>query len=152
MCRYGLLFVFSIPRLVGRERVCAFGNGSSELCCLCKNKHRKKRGTSKKFIITIKHMRITDRGNEISSDSPPDRGRDTMMLVIVKRIMTSRTHGGLGAGTQRYFKCVWHLVSHMGCSSGEKRKSFVPKMYLLISYIVCLTTRTRREMRWITVV
>ena len=62
------------PILVGRERVCAFGNGSSELCCLCKNKHEKKRGNSIKFNIMIKHMRITDRGNEISSDFPPDRG------------------------------------------------------------------------------
>ena len=28
------------PILVGRERVCAFGNGSIELCCLCKKKKK----------------------------------------------------------------------------------------------------------------
>ena len=74
-----------------------------------------------------------------------------MMLVIVKRIMSGGTLGGLGVGTQQYFEYVRHLVSHWGSSSGEKRKSLVPKMYSFISYMVCLTTRTRRKMRWIAV-
>ena len=74
------------------ETVRAFGNGSSELCCLCKNKQKQKRGKSNKFHILIKHMRITDRGNEVSSDSPPDGGRGTMMLVT---------------GGPRACVCVW---------------------------------------------
>ena len=105
--------------LVGRERACAFGNGSSEFVGL--HKQKQKRGNSNKFNMT-KHMRITDRGNEISSDSPPDRGRDTMMLVIVRGIVSGRTLGGLGVGTQQYFEYMWHLVSHWSSSSGEKRK------------------------------
>ena len=79
--------------------MCTFGNGSSELCCLCKNKQKQKRGNSNKFNIMIKHMRITDRDNEISSDSPPDRSRDTIMLVIVKGIVSGGTLDGLGVGT-----------------------------------------------------
>ena len=75
----------------------------------------------------ITHMRITDRGNEISSDPPPDRGRDTTMLVIVKRVMSGRTLGGLWVGTQRYFEYARYLVSHWGSSSGEKRKIFDAK-------------------------
>ena len=67
--------------LGGPERVCAFGNGSSELCCLRQNEQKQKRGNRNTFNIMIKHMCITDRGNEISSDSSPDRGRDTMTLV-----------------------------------------------------------------------
>ena len=59
------------PILVGRERVCAFGNGSSELCYLCKNNLTQRRGNSNEFNIMVKHMRITDCGNEISSDTPP---------------------------------------------------------------------------------
>ena len=49
---------------------------------MCKNKQKQKRGNRMKFNILIKHMSTTDRGNEISSESPPDQGRDTMMLVI----------------------------------------------------------------------
>ena len=105
------------PMRVGRERVCAFENGSSELCCLCENKQ--KRGNSNKLNIMIKHMRVTDRGNEISSDSSPDRGRDTMMPVIVKGIVSDRTLGGLGVSTQRYFECIWHIVPPRGSSSAE---------------------------------
>ena len=71
---------------------------------MCKNKQDQKRGNSNKFIIMIKHMRITGRGHKISPDSPPDRGRDTMMLVIVKGIVSGRTLGGLGVGTQQYFE------------------------------------------------
>ena len=82
----------------------------------------------------IKHLRITDRSNEISSDSPADRGRDTMMLVVVTRIISGLTLGGLGVGTQRYFEYVWHLVSHWGSSSGEKRKTFCAN--ILLVYIV----------------
>ena len=111
------------PILVGRKRVCAFGNGSSELCCLRKNKQNQPRGNSKQFNIMTKHMRITDRGNEISSASPLDRGRDTMMLVIVKGIASGHTLGGLGVGTQRYFEYIWYIESHWGSSSGEKEKN-----------------------------
>ena len=80
----------------------AFGNGSSKLCGLRQNKQQQKRGNSNKLNIMIKHMRITDRGNEISSDSSSLRGRDTMMLVIAKGIVSGHTLGGLGVGTQRY--------------------------------------------------
>ena len=82
----------------------------------------------------IKHMHTTDHGNEISSDASPDRGRDTMMLVIVKRIMSGRTLGGLAVGTQRYFEYVGHLVSHWDNSSGERRKIFGAENVLV--YIV----------------
>ena len=58
-----------------------------------------------------------------------------MMLVIVKGIVCCRAIAGLGMGTERYFDYVWHIVSHWGSSSGEKRLVFVPKMCLLISYI-----------------
>ena len=77
-----------------------------------------------KFNILIKHMRITDHGNEISSGCSPDRGTDTMMLVtggptacqcvlerldklccvIVEGVVSGGTLGGLGVGTQRYFE------------------------------------------------
>ena len=79
--------------------MCAFGDGSSELCCLCKNKLKRKRGNSNKCNIMIKLMRITVCGDEISSDSFPDRGRDTIMIVIVNGIVSGRTLGCLGVGT-----------------------------------------------------
>ena len=50
--------------LVDRERVCAFGNGSRELSWLCMKKQKRKRENSNNCNIMIKHMRITDRGNE----------------------------------------------------------------------------------------
>ena len=100
----------------------------------------------------IQHMRITDRGNEILSDSPPGRGRDTMMFVILKGIVSGRTLGGLGVGKQRYFEYIWQTASHWGSSSGEKRKIFGAKNLLIyISYIVCLNTRICRRMGWIDV-
>ena len=82
----------------------------------------------------IKHMRITDRGKEISSDSPPDRGRDTMMLVFVERIMSGRTLGGLGVGTQRYFEYIDYGISyHIGTVHPVKNeKSLVPKIYYIV--------------------
>ena len=93
-------------------------------------------GAVNTVAANIKHMRITDRGNEVSSDSPPDRGRDTMMmmLVIVKRTMSGGTLGGQGVGTQRYFEYVWHPVSHWGSSSSERPKIFGAKIFLV--YIV----------------
>ena len=54
-----------------------------------------------------------------------------MMLVIVKMIVSGRTLGGLGVGTQRYFEYAWHLVSHWGSSSVEKRKIFGAKNSLV---------------------
>ena len=133
---YGFLFVSSIPD-TGGPRACVrlFGNGSS-MCYLyhVQKQTQKKRGSSNKFNIMIKHMHTTDHGIEISSDASPDRGRDTMMLVIVKRITSGRTLGGLAAGTQRYFEYVGHLVSHWGNSSGERRKIFGAKNVLV--YIV----------------
>ena len=115
--------------------MCAFGNGSSELC-LCKNKQKQKRGNSNKFNILIKHMRITDRGNVISSDSPPDRGRDTMMPVIVKGIVSGRTSAA-GASVLNESSGTYGISHHIGAVHQVKNeKSLVPKMYLFISYIV----------------
>ena len=73
-------------------------------------KQKQKRGNSNKFDILIKHMSITDRGNEVSSDSRPDRGRDTMMPVT----------GGLRACV-----CVLETVqaSCVACAKTNKTKS-----------------------------
>ena len=104
-------------------------------CVACaKTNKNKKRGNSNKFNNMIKHMRITDRGNEISSDSPPDRDRDTMMLVIMKEIVPGRTLGGLGVGTQRCFEYIRHITSHWAVHQVKNEKSLVPIFFFV--YIV----------------
>ena len=57
-----------------------------------------------------------------------------MMLVIVNGIVPGRTLGGLRVGTRRYFEYRWHIESHWGSSSGEKRKIFGAENILV--YIV----------------
>ena len=94
-------------------------------------KQKQKGGNSKNFNFMAKHIRIIDVGNKILSDSPPDRGRDSMMVVIVKGIVPGHTLGGLGVGTQRYFEYRWHIVSHWGSSSSEKRKIFGANFFLV---------------------
>ena len=85
----------------------------------------KKHGNSIKLYM-IKHVRITGRGNEISMDSLPDRGRCTMLLVFLNGIVSGRTLDNLGVSTQRYFEYIWHVVriTLRYNSSSEKRKIF----------------------------
>ena len=77
--------------------MCAFENGSSGLCRLFKNKGEQKRGNSNKFNIMIKHMRITDLGNEISSDSPMSMVLDHSVSQSSEN-SHSRTQTGEGGG------------------------------------------------------
>ena len=75
-----------------------------------------------------------------------------MMLEMVKGIVSGRTLGGLGVGTQRYFEYIWHIVSHCRSSSGEKQKIFgANNLLVCFVHILRLTTRTRRKLRWIAV-
>ena len=52
----------------------------------------------------IKHMRITDFGNEIPSVSPRSMQIYVMFVIVKKGIVPDRALGGLGVGAQRYFK------------------------------------------------
>ena len=120
-------------------------------CVACVKTNIRKRGNSNKLNIMIKHMGITDCGNEISSDSTPDRGRGTMMLIIVKRVMPGRSLGGLHNDILSTYNGISY---HIGADHQVIRENslLVPKTYLFISYIVCSTSRTRGKMRWIAII
>ena len=59
------------PILVGRERVCVWKRSERVVLRSPKQKNSKA-GNINKFNIIDKHMRIKDRGNEISFDYHPD--------------------------------------------------------------------------------
>ena len=75
---------------------CAFGNGLvSDLYCMCKNKKR----VNSNVNVVIKHMKITNRSNEISPDFPMRDSRDTTILEIERLIALCDTLSSLDVDT-----------------------------------------------------
>lgn len=70
---------------------------------------KQKVGEYQQSNLMIKHMRITDRGNEISSNSPLEQNRNTMIFVIGRVIASGGTLDSL-AWVHHEFSSIYGII------------------------------------------